>query len=515
MNERMSDVRVRFAPSPTGALHIGGLRTALYNYLFARRHGGAMVLRIEDTDQARFVPGAEAYIKESLAWIGIRLDEGPDEGGPYGPYRQSERKSIYREYAENLVRKGHAYYAFDTPEELQAMRDSLTAAGVAQPQYNSVTRTRMRNSLTLPPDEVDRLMESGVPHVIRLKVPRKEEIRLNDLIRGWVLVHSSQVDDKVLMKSDGMPTYHLANVVDDHLMKITHVIRGEEWLPSAPLHVLLYRYLGWEDTMPQFAHLPLLLKPDGNGKLSKRDADQMGFPIFPLDWTDPVTGEKAIGFREAGYLPEALVNFLAFLGWNPGTEQELFTLDDLVGSFSLERINKAGARFDIQKAQWYNQQYLRRKSPENLAEYLLASLAHEGIDCPHEKAVAIAGLMQDRITFPREIWEQGKYFFRPPEAYDEKVASKKWNEEAVKVISAFSEALGKSSPTDAASIKATWQAVAEQQGVSPGKIMQALRLAVTGTAGGPDLMMIMEILGTEEVRSRIASALKALKVKVA
>ncbi|MFO7258727.1 MAG: glutamate--tRNA ligase, partial [Bacteroidota bacterium] len=420
MNERMSDVRVRFAPSPTGALHIGGLRTALYNYLFARRHGGTMILRIEDTDQARFVPGAEAYIKEALAWIGIRLDEGPDEGGPYGPYRQSERKEMYREYAVTLVRKGHAYYAFDTPEELQAMRDRLTAAGVAQPQYNSVTRVQMRNSLTLPPDEVERLIASGVPYVIRLKVPRKEEIRLNDLIRGWVLVHSSQIDDKVLMKSDGMPTYHLANVVDDHLMKITHVIRGEEWLPSAPLHVLLYRYLGWEDSMPQFAHLPLLLKPDGNGKLSKRDADQMGFPIFPLDWTDPATGEKAIGFREAGYLPEALVNFLAFLGWNPGTEQELFTLDDLIGSFSLERINKAGARFDIQKAQWYNQQYLRRKSPETLASYLLDSLAVEGIACPREKAIAIAGLMQDRITFPREIWEQGKYFFRPPESYDEK-----------------------------------------------------------------------------------------------
>jgi glutamyl-tRNA synthetase len=515
MNERMSDVRVRFAPSPTGALHIGGLRTALYNYLFARRHGGTMILRIEDTDQARFVPGAEAYIKEALAWIGIRLDEGPDEGGPYGPYRQSERKEMYREYAVTLVRKGHAYYAFDTPEELQAMRDRLTAAGVAQPQYNSVTRVQMRNSLTLPPDEVERLIASGVPYVIRLKVPRKEEIRLNDLIRGWVLVHSSQIDDKVLMKSDGMPTYHLANVVDDHLMKITHVIRGEEWLPSAPLHVLLYRYLGWEDSMPQFAHLPLLLKPDGNGKLSKRDADQMGFPIFPLDWTDPATGEKAIGFREAGYLPEALVNFLAFLGWNPGTEQELFTLDDLIGSFSLERINKAGARFDIQKAQWYNQQYLRRKSPETLASYLLDSLAVEGIACPREKAIAIAGLMQDRITFPREIWEQGKYFFRPPESYDEKVASKKWNEDAVKVISAFSEALGKEKLADASAIKATWEAVAAEQGVNPGKIMQALRLAITGAAGGPDLMMIMEIIGTEEVQSRISSALKTLKVKVA
>src|SRR5690554_3657719 len=386
------EVRARFAPSPTGALHIGGVRTALYNYLFAKKNQGKFLLRIEDTDQNRFVPGAEEYIKNSLEWLGIIPDESPWVEGPHGPYRQSERKPMYKQYALDLIEKGHAYYAFDTPEELDAMRERLTAARVVSPQYNSITRTQMKNSLTLPEDEVKARLASGEPYVIRIKIPRKEEVRLNDMIRGWVLVHSNSLDDKVLMKSDGMPTYHLANIVDDHLMGITHVIRGEEWLPSAPLHVLLYRYLGWEDTMPEFAHLPLLLKPDGNGKLSKRDAEKQGFPIFPLDWTDPVTGEKAIGFREAGYLPEALVNFLAFLGWNPGTEQELFTLDDLVGSFSLERINKAGARFDIQKAQWYNQQYLRRKSPENLAEYLLASLAHEGIDCPHEKAVAIAGL---------------------------------------------------------------------------------------------------------------------------
>src|SRR5690554_6869094 len=441
-------VRVRFAPSPTGALHIGGVRTALYNYLFAKKHNGKFVLRIEDTDQNRFVPGAEDYIKDSLEWLGLIPDESPWTGGPDSPYRQSERKSIYMQYAMDLIEKGHAYYAFDTPEELEAMRERLAAARVVSPQYNSITRTQMKNSLTLPEDEVKERLASGEPYVIRIKVPRKEEIRLNDLIRGWVLVHSNTLDDKVLMKSDGMPTYHLANIVDDHLMGITHVIRGEEWLPSAPLHVLLYKYLGWEDTMPEFAHLPLLLKPDGNGKLSKRDAEKQGFPIFPLSWPDPTTGEVAVGFREAGYLPEALVNFLAFLGWNPGTEQELFTLDDLVGSFSLERINKAGARFDIQKAQWYNQQYLRRKSPEALAAYLLESLAAEGIECSREKAVAVAGLMQDRITFPREIWEQGKYFFRPPESYDEKVASKKWNEDAVKVISAFSEALGKEKLAD-------------------------------------------------------------------
>ena len=511
----MSDVRVRFAPSPTGALHIGGLRTALYNYLFARRNGGKMILRIEDTDQARFVPGAEEYIKESLEWIGIRMDEGPNEGGPHGPYRQSERKIQYRRYAEELVLNGHAYYAFDTPEELQAMRDRLTAAGVAQPQYNSLTRMQMRNSLTLPEPEVSKLLEAGTPYVIRIKVPKKEEIRLNDLIRGWVMVHSAQVDDKVLMKSDGMPTYHLANVVDDYLMKISHVIRGEEWLPSAPLHVLLYRYLGWETVMPRFAHLPLLLKPDGNGKLSKRDADQMGFPIFPLDWTDPSTGEKAAGFRETGYLPEAMTNFLAFLGWNPGTEQELFTMDELIDAFSIERIGKAGAKFDIQKAQWYNQQYLRRRSPAELADYLLATLNAEHIPCTREKALAVAGLMSDRITFPREIWEHGQYFFRQPADFDEKAVAKRWNEEAVKTLSAFSATLDKAEPFDVAGIKTTLEKVTATNGSGPGKIMPALRLAVTGTAGGPDLMTIMEVIGKDEVRSRIEFALKTLKAKVA
>lgn len=357
----MTEVRVRFAPSPTGALHIGGVRTALYNYLLARKLKGTMILRIEDTDQNRFVPGAEDYIRKSLEWVGIRIDEGVGPGGPFAPYRQSERKAIYKQYAQQLIDSGAAYYAFDTEEELDAMRERLKNAGVAIQQYNSITRMEMRNSLTLPPDEVKSLIDSGTPCVIRLKVPRKEEVRLNDLIRGWVMVHSSQIDDKVLMKSDGMPTYHLANVVDDYLMKITHVIRGEEWLPSAPLHVLLYKFLGWEKQMPQFAHLPLLLKPDGNGKLSKRDADRLGFPIFPLTWTDPETGETTIGYKEAGYLPEAFINFLAFLGWNPGTPQEIFSLEELINEFSLERINKAGARFDILKAQWYNQHYLKQK----------------------------------------------------------------------------------------------------------------------------------------------------------
>src|SRR5687768_603178 len=330
----MKEVRVRFAPSPTGALHIGGVRTALYNFLLARKMNGTMILRIEDTDQNRFVPGAEEYIQKSLEWVGIKIDEGVGMGGPHAPYRQSERKEIYKKYAQQLVDSGAAYYAFDTEEELDAMRERLKAAGVAIQQYNSITRMEMRNSLTLTEGEVNNLIASGTPYVIRLKVPRKDEVRLNDLIRGWVMVHSSQIDDKVLMKSDGMPTYHLANVVDDYLMKISHVIRGEEWLPSAPLHVLLYKFLGWENAMPQFAHLPLLLKPTGDGKLSKRDADQMGFPIFPLDWVDPASGEVAVGYKEAGYLPDALVNFLSFLGWNPGTTQEIFSMEELIHAFS-------------------------------------------------------------------------------------------------------------------------------------------------------------------------------------
>jgi glutamyl-tRNA synthetase len=510
----MKEVRVRFAPSPTGALHIGGVRTALYNFLLARQHGGTMILRIEDTDQTRYVPGAEEYIQQSLQWAGIQIDEGVGVGGPHAPYRQSERKAIYHKYAQQLIDNGHAYYAFDTEKELEEMRERLKAAGVSTPQYNSISRTQMRNSLTLPPEEVKALLANKTPYVVRLKVPRKEEIRLNDLIRGWVMVHSSQVDDKVLMKSDGMPTYHLAHVVDDYLMKISHVIRGEEWLPSAPLHVLLYKYLGWENEMPQFAHLPLLLKPDGNGKLSKRDADQMGFPIFPLTWKDPETHEVAIGYREAGYLPDALLNFLAFLGWNPGTTQEIFSLAELTQAFSLERINKAGAKFDIHKAQWYNQQYLRMKSDEELAGYLLESLRKENIPIAKEKAEKIASVMKERVTFPKDFWEQGKFFFVAPEKYDESVVNKKWNDEAVKVLTAFKEALQASTDFTAASVKETLESVTAGLGIGTGKILQALRLSITGGGGGPDLMLTMEIIGKDEVIARIEHALKTLKVKV-
>jgi glutamyl-tRNA synthetase len=511
----MREVRVRFAPSPTGALHIGGVRTALYNYLLARQQKGTMILRIEDTDQTRFVSGAEKYITDSLAWVGINFDEGPIQGGPHAPYRQSERKEIYKKYAFQMIEQGHAYYAFDTEEELDAMRERLKAAGVSTPQYNTITRMQMKNSLTLSPAEVKERLERNEPYVIRIKIPLKEEIRLNDLIRGWVMVHSSQMDDKVLMKSDGMPTYHLANVVDDYLMKISHVIRGEEWLPSAPLHVLLYKYLGWEKDMPQFAHLPLLLKPDGNGKLSKRDADQMGFPIFPMNWTDPKANEFAKGFKETGYLPEALVNFLAFLGWNPGTTQELFSMNELIEAFSIERIGKAGAKFDIQKAQWFNQQYIRAMSDESLAELLLQFLNQAGVDSTREKAIKICSIMKERITFPEELWSQGKFFFIAPQTFDESVASKKWNQDVVAVLSSFQEELMKFSSINANQAKETLESVTTKLQIPIGKILQATRLAITGVGGGPDLMMIMEIIGKDEVISRIQAAITTLKPKVA
>jgi glutamyl-tRNA synthetase len=539
-------VRVRFAPSPTGALHIGGVRTALYNYLFARKNGGKMLLRIEDTDQKRFVPGAEDYIIESLKWVGIEIDEGQSVGGPHGPYRQSERTDIYKKYVNDLIEKGHAYYAFDTDEELTAMKERLKNAGVASPSYNAISRTQMRNSLTLPEDEVKALLAAGTPYVIRIKIPRKEEIRFNDIIRSWVMVHSSTLDDKVLMKSNGIPTYHLANVVDDHLMEITHVIRGEEWLPSAPLHVLLYCYLGWEDTMPKFAHLPLILKPDvtdekghiievQHGKLSKRDADKMGFPIFPLNWTSKVTasekshdedehhdeednhashqeGEEvtSIGYREAGYLPEALVNFLAFLGWNPGTSQELFTMDELIDAFSLERVGKSGVKFNITKAKWYNQQYLRQKPETELAGDFIEALKEKNIACSPEKAEKVIHLLKERAEFPKDFVRDSNFFFNTPVGYDEKIASEKWTAEAANIISQFKDALPEVHDFSHDHIKATLMAVLEKNGIKIGKVMQALRLAVTGVGVGPDLMFTMEIIGQQETILRLENALQTL-----
>ena len=500
-------VRVRFAPSPTGPLHIGGVRTALYNYLFARKNGGKMLLRIEDTDQNRYVPGAENYILEALQWVGIEIDEGQGVGGPHAPYRQSERKEIYREYANELIAAGKAYYAFDTADEIEAMRKRLEEAGADAAQYNAITRLQMTNSLTLSADEVQQRIANGDPYVVRIKIDPKQDIRFKDIVREWVVVHASTLDDKVLLKSDGMPTYHLANIVDDHLMGITHVIRGEEWLPSAPLHVLMYQYFGW--TAPQFAHLPLLLKPEGNGKLSKRDADLGGFPIFPLQWQDPTTGTVARGFREDGYLQETIINFLAFLGWNPGTEQEMFTMDELIEAFSLERIHKAGARFDITKAKWFNQQYLKGKSNEELAQFLGESglwTGGNGLDL-----TKIIALMKDRVTFPQEILSEASFLFEAPATYEEAIVAGKWNADAVKAIAAYTEEL-KIYEGDflADSAKAVWAAAAERVGVKMGKVMQALRLAVTGAGHGPDLMLTMEILGKAEVINRLEKALITL-----
>ncbi|WP_250631323.1 glutamate--tRNA ligase [Rhodoflexus caldus] len=503
-------VRVRFAPSPTGPLHIGGVRTALYNYLLARHTGGTMILRIEDTDQTRFVPGAEDYIRRSLEWCGIQLDESPWHGGAHAPYRQSERKALYMQYAQQLLDSGNAYYAFDTPEELEAMRERLKAEKVDF-QYNGVMRMQMKNSLTLSADEVQRRIASGEPYVIRLKVPLKEEIRFTDLIRGHVVVQSSTIDDKVLMKSDGMPTYHLANVVDDHLMEISHVIRGEEWLPSAPLHVLLYRAFGWESTMPQFAHLPLLLKPEGEGKLSKRDGDKHGFAVFPLQWNNPETGESSRGFREDGYLPEALVNFLALLGWNPGTEQEIFSMEELIAAFSLERVNKSGAKFDINKAKWYNQQYIKEMSDEQLAGFLLQELDKQGLMCSNEKAVLVARAMKERITFIHELVSAGRFFFEAPVAYDAETVAKKWTADAAKALTAFAELLkGWQGEFTPAAVKTSLNDLLAQLGMKPGPVMPALRLAMTGSGGGPDLMDILTICGREETIRRIETAVKAL-----
>lgn len=495
-------VRVRFAPSPTGPLHIGGLRTALYNYLFAKQNNGKMLLRIEDTDQTRYVKGAEQYILEALQWAGIQIDEGVGVGGSFEPYKQSERKDIYKKYAQQLLDEGNAYYAFDTTEELDVIRKSFEANGSAF-QYNAVTRTRLSNSLTLSPEETQARLQSGEPYVIRLLVRAKEEIRFKDIIRDWVLVHSSVVDDKVLMKSDGMPTYHLANVVDDHLMQITHVIRGEEWLPSAPLHVLLYKAFGWEATMPTFAHLPLLLKPEGNGKLSKRDADLGGFPVFPLEWKDPETGNIAQGFKENGYLKDAVINFLAFLGWNPGNEKEMFTMEELITSFSLERINKAGAKFDIKKAQWFNQQYLKLLSDEQIAQQYLSE---------YETAVGqkIAHLYKERVTFPYEIIAGAKQLFTMPEVYDQAVVDSKWNEETKAAIQAFKNALPTLEDFNAENIKTTLASELEILGIKLGKIMQILRVVISGESAGPDLMLFMEFIGKEQVIKRLEKALTVL-----
>ena len=506
----MSEVRVRFAPSPTGPLHIGGVRTALYNYLFAKNKGGKMILRIEDTDQARFVEGAEQYIIESLKWCGIEFDESVVAGGDFGPYKQSERKELYLPYAEQLVKDGFAYYAFDTTEELTAMRERMKAAGVPSPQYNAVTRTTMQNSLALSEDEVKIRMDAGETYVIRIKMPRNEEVKLNDIIRGWVVVNTNNMDDKVIFKSDGMPTYHLANIVDDYMMKISHVIRGEEWLPSAPLHVLLYRYLGWEDAMPQFAHLPLILKPDGNGKLSKRDGDRLGFPVFPTEWTNPETKEISSGYRESGYISEAFINMLSFLGWNPGTTQEIFSMEGLIEAFSLERVGKAGAKFDFDKTRWFNQQYLRSKSKEELAQDLQIILKENGVEAEDNFVETVCEQLKERATFVKDMWEEGKYYFAAPTSYDEKTIRKKWKEDTPKYVSELKDKLSVLSDFSSENIEVEFKKYLEENELGMGRLLPAFRVCLTGLGMGPSLFDIASLLGKEETIKRMETALEKI-----
>ena len=506
----MSEVRVRFAPSPTGPLHIGGVRTALYNYLFAKNKGGKMILRIEDTDQARFVEGAEQYIIESLKWCGIEFDESVVAGGDFGPYKQSERKELYLPYAEQLVKDGFAYYAFDTTEELTAMRERMKAAGVPSPQYNAVTRTTMQNSLALSEDEVKIRMDAGETYVIRIKMPRNEEVKLNDIIRGWVVVNTNNMDDKVIFKSDGMPTYHLANIVDDYMMKISHVIRGEEWLPSAPLHVLLYRYLGWEDAMPQFAHLPLILKPDGNGKLSKRDGDRLGFPVFPTEWMNPETKEISSGYRESGYISEAFINMLSFLGWNPGTTQEIFSMEELIEAFSLERVGKAGAKFDFDKTRWFNQQYLRSKSKEELAQDLQIILKENGVEAEDNFVETVCEQLKERATFVKDMWEEGKYYFSAPTSYDEKTIRKKWKEDTPKYVSELKDKLSVLSDFSSENIEVEFKKYLEENELGMGRLLPAFRVCLTGLGMGPSLFDIASLLGKEETIKRMETALEKI-----
>ena len=505
MTERR--VRVRFAPSPTGPLHIGGVRTALFNYLFARQHGGDFVFRIEDTDSHRFVPGAEEYIIESFKWLGIKFDEGVSFGGDHGPYRQSERRDIYKKYVDQLLADGKAYYAFDTPEELDAKR-----AEIQNFQYDARTRMQMRSSLSLPEAEWRQMIADGEQYVVRFLITPGIEVHVNDMIRGDVVIKSDILDDKVLYKSaDELPTYHLANIVDDHLMEISHVIRGEEWLPSAPLHVLLYRAFGWEDTMPRFAHLPLLLKPEGKGKLSKRDGDRLGFPVFPLEWHDPKTGEVSSGYRESGYFPEAVVNFLALLGWNPGTEQELFSLEELVEAFDISKCSKSGAKFDYQKGIWFNHEYILRKSNEEIADLFAPIVANNGVDESMERIRTVVSLMKDRVSFVRELWDLCSFFFLPPTEYDEKTVRKRWKEYSAQQMTELAEVL---EGIDDFSVEGQEPVVmkwVEDKGYKLGDIMNAFRLALVGIGKGPGMFDISAFLGKEETLRRLRRAVEVLK----
>ena len=496
MSERK--VRVRFAPSPTGPLHIGGVRTALYNYLFAKKHEGDFILRIEDTDQTRYVPGAEDYIIKALEWSGISPDESPNHKGAYGPYRQSERKDSYKKHALQLIENGHAYYAFDSSEDLENMRNLAKKAKMPNWQYNCITRSSMKNSLTLSDDEVKEKLNNNTPFTIRIKLPRNEDVRFYDEIRGWVIVNTNNMDDKVLFKGDGMPTYHLANVVDDYRMKISHVIRGEEWLPSAPLHVLLYRYLEWEDVMPKFAHLPLILKPDGHGKLSKRDGDRLGFPVFPLQWQDPITKEISSGYREKGYFPDAFINMLAFLGWNPGSAKEIYSLKELINDFSLERVGKSGSKFDPVKTIWFNQQYLRNKSNDELAKMMLPLIDN---NISIEYLEGVAKLMKERASFVGELIEDD-YFFLQPKQYDTKTIRKKWKEDTPKIMINLLEVLSNINEFTSSSIEIAFKDYLEINELKMGQVLPNFRLIVTGKAMGPSMFEISELLGKDEVISR-------------
>ena len=502
MSERK--VRVRFAPSPTGALHIGGVRTALYNYLFAKQNGGDMILRIEDTDSQRFVPGAEQYIIESLEWLGIRFDEGVHAGGNHAPYRQSERRDIYKKYVDQLLADGKAYIAFDTPEELDAKRQEI-----ANFQYDASTRLMMRNSLALSAEEVEALIAAGTQYVVRFKIEPNEDVLVNDMIRNEVVINSSVLDDKVLFKSaDMLPTYHLANIVDDYLMEITHVIRGEEWLPSAPLHVLLYRAFGWE--APRFAHLPLLLKPDGNGKLSKRDGDRLGFPVFPLQWTDPKTGDISSGYRESGYLPEAVINFLALLGWNPGNDQELMSMDELIKLFSLDRCSKSGAKFDYEKGKWFNHKYIQQKSNEEVASLFMPILEEKGVTAEAATVATVVGLVKERVNFVKELWDQASFFFVAPTSFDEKTAKKRWKADSAAQMTALAEVIEgieDFTPTTCEEIVKEWISASE---LGMGAVMNAFRLAIVGESKGPHMFDIISIIGKEQTLARLQYAVATL-----
>ncbi|MFA5647253.1 MAG: glutamate--tRNA ligase [Bacteroidales bacterium] len=504
-----SNVRVRFAPSPTGPLHIGGVRTALFNYFFARQHKGTFILRIEDTDSQRFVPGAEEYINESLKWCGITIDEGVVEGGEYGPYRQSERKNIYKKYADQLVESGNAYYAFDTADELDTLRKEAEAKGEAF-TYGHKIRNNMQTSLTIDKEDVNERIAKGEQWVIRFKMPEDEEVVMNDIIRGEVRVNTSTLDDKVLFKSaDMLPTYHLANITDDYLMKISHVIRGEEWLPSLPLHVLLYRAFGWTESMPQFAHLPLLLKPGGNGKLSKRDGDKLGFPVFPLKWQSP-TGEVSRGYREDGYFPEAFVNLLALLGWNPGTDQELLSMDELVEIFSLDRVNKSGAHFDPEKAKWFNHQYLIKTSDAELAKEFNKILKNKGIAFDMPRVEQIVGLVKERTSFVSEIWEQASFFFETPEKYDDKTVKKVWKEDTSKLMNGVLQEISTIENFSSEKIETSIKDYINTNELGMGKVMNALRLCLVGESKGPGIADICQILGKNETLTRIKLAIEKL-----